>query len=63
MNTFEAYPWAISNENIPELIDYALGLNPKESMELIRYQQSFVAKESYENKIQNIMKVLDSNQA
>ena len=63
MNSFEAYPWAISNENIPELMDYALGLSVEKSMELIRYQQTCVAKESYENKILNVLKVLVSNQA
>lgn len=53
-----AYPWAICNENIPELVDYALSLTPKQNEELIIDQQSFVAKETYEAKIHNILQVL-----
>ena len=61
-NTFEAYPWAISNEDIPELMNQAFSLSENEAIELIHYQQSYVAKETYENKIKNILKVLISNQ-
>lgn len=56
-----AHPWAICNENIPELVDYALSLSPKQNEELIIYQQSFVAKETYESKIHNILQVLLAN--
>lgn len=57
-----AYPWAICNENIPELVDYALSLTPRQNEELVAYQQSFVAKETYESKIHNILQVLLANQ-
>lgn len=57
-----AYPWAICNQNIPELVDYALSLTPRQNEELVAYQQSFVAKETYESKIHNILQVLLANQ-
>ena len=57
-----AYPWAICNENIPELIDYSFGLNAKQAEELVRYQQSFVTQETYEKKIGNMLQVLLFNQ-
>ena len=53
-----AYPWAICNENIPELIDYSLGLSINQTEELVHYQQSFVAQETYEQKIGNMLQVL-----
>ena len=59
----QAHPWAICNENIPELVDYAFSLTPKQNKELIVYQQSFVAKETYESKIHNILQVLLGNQS
>ena len=61
-NTSEAYPWAISNEDIPELMDYSFSLSDSKAIELIHHQQSCVAHETYENKIKNILKVLISNQ-
>ena len=57
-----AYPWAICNENIPELIDYSFGLNANQTEELVHYQQSFVAQETYEKKIGNMLQVLLFNQ-
>jgi hypothetical protein len=57
-----AYPWAICNENIPELIDYSFGLNANQTEELVHYQQSFVAQETYEKKIGNMLHVLLFNQ-
>lgn len=58
-----AYPWAICNENIPELIEYALGLNQEQTDELVQYQQACVAKETYEHKIANMLTVMLSKQA
>ena len=58
----DPYPWAISNENIPDLLDSVFTMNPNKSIELIEHQQSFVKKETYENKIKNILKVLVLNQ-
>jgi hypothetical protein len=58
-----AYPWAICNENIPELIDYSFGLNTSQTEELVRYQQLFVAQETYEQKIGNMLQVLLFNQS
>lgn len=57
-----AYPWAICNENIPELIDYSFRLNANQTEELVHYQQSFVAQETYEKKISNMLQVLLFNQ-
>ena len=58
-----AHSWAICDENIPQLIDYAMGLSPSQTAELVRHQQSCVAKETYENKIGNILKILLANQS
>ena len=56
------YPWAICNENIPDLIDYALGLSASQTEDLVRHQQKFVAQETYEQKISNMLQVLLFNQ-
>lgn len=58
-----AHSWAICDENIPQLIDYAMGLSPNQTAELVHYQQACVAKETYENKIANILQVLLANQS
>ena len=58
-----AHNWAICNENIPELINFAMSLTPAQTDELVRFQQSCVANETYENKIRNILKVLLANQS
>lgn len=60
-NISDPYPWAICNENIPELLEGVFMMNPNKSLELIEHQQSCVKKETYENKIRNVLKILISN--
>ena len=52
----------MSNKFDNDLIDYALGLSASQTEDLVRHQQKFVAQETYEQKISNMLQVLLFNQ-
>lgn len=54
----DAHPWACANEDIVGLVNFALELSQKDFDDLVCYQQRFVAKETYESKVKNILNCL-----
>jgi len=52
------YPWAVHGATIEEAVNRILSLRPADRLELIKMQQSYVASETYEQKVGNILACL-----
>ncbi len=52
------YPWFFGNQSIDSLLETVLSMDKLKYFELVKYQQSFLEKETYECKLSNILKAL-----
>lgn len=52
------YPWFLGSQSIGDLLENVFSLNKLKYLELVKYQQSFLEKETYQCKLSNILKAL-----
>ena len=52
------YPWLVGNESINELLENVLSMSESMYLNLVRLQQDFLVKETYQCKLSNMLKAL-----
>ncbi len=58
------YPWIMANSNIGELVSSVIDMKDKQIIEFVRFQQKFLALETYESKLKNILQCfIEKNQS